>query len=82
MANYKDNIKQVKTILSKRNKKEIKQDIILFNPPITLILNYYIGKQFLNLVTTSFDKNHSYKKYLTTTGLKYHTAAQAISKAK
>ena len=31
---------------------------------------------------TSFDENHSYKKYSTATQLKDHTAVQAILKAK
>ena len=81
-ANYKDNLKYDNTILSKINQKQRKRDIIFFNLPFSLNVNSKIGKKFLNLITTSFDENHPYKKYLTATKLKYLTAAQAISKAK
>ena len=55
--------------------------MIFFNPPFSLNVNSKIEKQFFNLITTSFDENNPYKK-ITATQLKYHTAAQAISKAK
>ena len=66
-ANYKNNLTYDKTILSKRNKKQRKRNIIFFNPTFSLYVNSKMGKQFLNLITPSFDENHPYKKYLTAT---------------
>ena len=81
-AKYKTNLKYDKTILSKRNKKQRKRDIIIFKPPFSLNVDSKIVKQFLNLITTTVDKYHQYKKYLSATQIEYYTAAQATSKAK
>ena len=61
-ANYKNTLKYDKTTLPERNKKQRKRDIIYFNPPFSLNISSKIGKQFLNLITTSFDENHPFHK--------------------
>ena len=81
-ANQKGNLRYDKTILSKRNKKQRKTDIKFVNSSFSLNVNSKIGKQLLIIIITSFDENHPYKKYSTGSQLKYHTAVQAILKAK
>ena len=66
------------TILTKRNKRQRKRDMIIFNPPFSLTVSYKIGKQFLILIKTSFDEKYTYKKYSIATQLKYHTVVQVI----
>ena len=60
-AKYKTNLKYDKTLLSKRNKKQRKIDIMSINQPLSLNVNSKIEKQFLSLITTSSNINHPYE---------------------
>ena len=81
-VNYKDTLKYDKTTLLKRNKIQRKRDIIFFNPPFSLNVSSKMGKQFLNLITTSFDENHPHNKISNRNTLKYYKIIQIISEAK
>ena len=74
-TNYKHNKKYYKNLLSKTNKR--KRDITYFNPPFSLTVSCKIGKQFLNIINTSFDENYLYEKNNSIEiQLKYHTVIQ------
>ena len=79
-ANYKQNIKYDKNLSLKTNKR--KRNIIYFNPPFSLTVNSKIGKQFLNLINTSFDENHPYKKIFNRNTIKISYSSTANFKSK
>ena len=81
-ANYKDNLKYDNTISPKSNKKQRKRDIIFFNPPFSLNVNSKIGKQFLHLITTTFDENHPYNKIFNRNTIKISYSCTSNFKSK
>ena len=59
-ANYKHKLVYDQPNTRKDNKRT--RDIIFFNPPFNLNIAAKVAKQFLNLINTYFDNNHTYRK--------------------
>ena len=74
----KKHFKHIQPNLQQNNTKKRTQEIIWFNPPVSLNVKTNVAKMFLQLIDTHLSPTKSYIKSLTVTPLKLVTAALKI----